>query len=58
MVKSSDTSINSGTEEFLDIQTGMVMSREEFIEKINNGEYPGYYVASSIGEDQKSDEHM
>ncbi|HNX29272.1 MAG TPA: hypothetical protein PKN87_07645 [Syntrophomonadaceae bacterium] len=31
-------------EEFMDIQTGVVMSRSEFNTRIKNGHYPGYYV--------------
>lgn len=31
-------------EEFMDIQTGMIMNRSEFNSKIKNGQYPGYYV--------------
>lgn len=42
-------------DEFLDIQTGTIMSRDEFIAKINNGKYPGYYVTSSINGDKSND---
>ncbi len=31
-------------EEFMDIQTGTVMSRSEFNARIKDGQYPGYYV--------------
>jgi hypothetical protein len=31
-------------EEFMDIQTGAVMSRSEFNARIKDGQYPGYYV--------------
>ena len=38
----TNTDYLSDEEEFLDIQTGTVMSREEFIAQINSGKYPGY----------------
>ncbi len=43
-------------EEFLDIQTGTIMSRSEFVAKINNGKYPAYYVTPSINSDKSNDE--
>lgn len=38
-----------GHERFLDLRTGMEMSRGEFIQKIEAGEYPGYYVLAKNG---------
>ncbi len=31
-------------EEFIDIQTGTIMSRGELNSRIQKGQYPGYYV--------------
>lgn len=41
----TNTDYLSDEEEFVDIQTGTVMNREEFIAQIKSGKYPGYYVA-------------
>lgn len=49
----SDQIINlaqpDGHDRFLDTRTGMEMSRGEFIQKIQQGEYPGYYVIAKNG---------
>lgn len=45
---STNTEPIAEEEEFLDIQTGAVMSREEFIAQINSGKYPGYYVSKGV----------
>lgn len=34
---------------FKDMDTGTLMSREEFIQKIKDGVYPGYYVYEREG---------
>ncbi|NLB53152.1 MAG: hypothetical protein GX808_09500 [Syntrophomonadaceae bacterium] len=52
----TNTDYLSDEEEFLDIQTGTVMSREEFIAQINSGKYPGYYVASSLKSKNKQND--
>lgn len=39
----------NGHDRFLDTKTGIEMSREEFIQKIQAGEYPGYYVIAKNG---------
>jgi len=36
-------------ERWFDLRTGMEMSRGEFIQKIEAGEYPGYYVIAQPG---------
>lgn len=38
-----------GHERFFDLKTGIEMSRGEFIQKIEAGEYPGYYVIAKNG---------
>lgn len=38
-----------GHDRFLDLRTGVEMSRGEFIQKIEAGEYPGYYVIAKNG---------
>lgn len=38
-----------GHERFLDLRTGIEMSRGEFLQKIEAGEYPGYYVIAKNG---------
>ncbi|QGT99750.1 hypothetical protein SYNTR_1157 [Candidatus Syntrophocurvum alkaliphilum] len=38
-----------GHNKFLDTETGVEMSREEFLKKIENGEYPEYYIISKNG---------
>jgi hypothetical protein len=38
----------SNEEEFVDIQSGLVMNRNEFNQRIQKGQYPGYYVGTDL----------
>ena len=49
--ENNNTQKEEGTkleEEFMDIQTGAVMSRSEMIMRIEQGQYPGYYAGASL----------
>ena len=41
VIKESETGLN---EQFLDVKTNRVMSRREFADAIERGEYPDYHV--------------
>ena len=38
----------SNEEEFVDIQSGLVMNSNEFNQRILKGQYPGYYVGTDL----------
>lgn len=42
-----DDHLNNQT--YKDMDTGVLMSQEEFIQKIEAGDYPGYYVYEKDG---------